>query len=59
MPHQFFHENAPKPRFNGRNVEGDREVGKIMAKMRQFAAIGGLNVVEGPDKASASAGLRV
>lgn len=58
MPHHFFHENAPKTRFTLEIVEGELEVGKIMAKMRQFAVQGGLNVEEGRDIASASARLR-
>jgi len=59
MPHHFFHENAPMSGFTFERVEGDREVGNKMAKMRQFATIGGLNMDEGRGKASASAGLRV
>jgi hypothetical protein len=58
MPHHFFHENAPMTGFTLGRVEGDREVGKIMAKMRQFATIGGLNVEEGRGIASAPARLR-
>ena len=59
MPHHFFHEIAPKTRFILEKVEGELEVGEIMAKMRQFAGQGGLNVEEGRDIASASARLRV
>jgi hypothetical protein len=59
MPHHFFHENAPMTGFTLARVEGDREVGNIMAKMRQFAAMGGLNVEEGRGNASAPTGLRV
>ena len=58
MPHHFFHEIAPKARFNLDKVEGELEVGEIMAKLRQFARRGGLNVEEGRDIASASARLR-
>lgn len=59
MPHHFFHENAPMTGFTLTRVEGDREVGNIMAKLRQFATFGGLDVDEGRGIASVPARLRV
>ena len=58
MPHHFFHENAPKTRLNGRNVEGELEVGKIKAKMRQSVTDGGFKVEEGRGTVSVPARLR-